>query len=52
MVTANREHCHFNDNKFFTEVWLKYATKVQKPEDIYDFMLEHNIGTMFASTYE
>lgn len=28
------------------------ATKVKKPEEIYDYMLEYKIGTNFVSTYE
>ena len=52
MIQYNKEHVLFNENKFYTEVWLKYASKVRHPEDVYDYMLELKIGTKFASTFE
>ena len=50
------------ETKYFTEVWLKYvrmienssfyqATKVKRPEDVYDMMLELKVGAGFANTY-
>lgn len=53
----------FNENRYYTEVWLKYvrefqnielffqALKVKKPEDVFDTMLNNKVGTCFAKTY-
>ena len=38
-------------DKFFYQAWIKYANSVPDTEDVFDFMLEKQIGADFASVY-
>mmetsp|Transcript_16135 Transcript_16135/g.11648 ORF Transcript_16135/g.11648 Transcript_16135/m.11648 type:complete len:125 (+) Transcript_16135:145-519(+) len=52
MIQANRDHNHINNQRFYVQVWLKYGSKVKRPEEIFEYMIQNNIGTSFASTFE
>ena len=38
-------------DKFFCQAWIKYADDVADTEDVFDYMLDKQIGANFASTY-
>ena len=38
-------------DKFFYQAWIKYANRVADTEDVFDYMLEKQIGADFASVY-
>eukprot|EP00347_Sterkiella_histriomuscorum_P019886 403339935 len=52
LVQAFQDQEQFFSNRFYTEVWIKYAQKVKNPQDVYETMLHLKIGACFNSTYE